>query len=285
MVTVSPPPAARPAGRACRRGPRRRRRRSTGPSPAPASEPVRSAPSRRNGRPSSATCAWSSTAPPVATTRLASRRRTRPDTDPAAAALCTMALSITLSTIRASRAGLPSAQALSAAGQPHAQVPGRDRGGPLAQRARRPASPGTAGPGRPARRAGRGPAPASRPAAGRPGPARRGSGRPARSTAAATGPAWPPPRPVTARMVASGVRSSCEALATNRRCAANATPAARAVRRWCRRGPSPRRPARSRRAADAGCRSEIRRVAAVIGAAAAAPARPRAGPAAARRAA
>ena len=48
MPTRSPPPAW-PAGPASRRAPRRWPRRSTGRGPEPLSEPVRSAPSRRNG--------------------------------------------------------------------------------------------------------------------------------------------------------------------------------------------------------------------------------------------
>ena len=104
----------------------------------------------------------------------------------------------------------------------------------------------------------------SPPAAGRPCRARRGPGRPARSSAGGTGPGLATATSTDARIVASGVRSSWEALATNRRCAANAPPGVPAARRSCRRGPSARR--RGPSTASRSCRlsAEIRRVLAVI---------------------
>ena len=66
------PAAGRPSGRASRsrRPPWAAAIAATidSPSPEPVSEPVRSAPSRWNGRASRSTCAWSSTGPPVSTT-------------------------------------------------------------------------------------------------------------------------------------------------------------------------------------------------------------------------
>ena len=225
------------------------------PSPEPWSDPVRSAPSRRNGWASWATWPASRTSPPVSTTR-----RARCPSAPVVtliqppSLLCPIALSSTLSTIRHSSAWLPVTQVpswpvawctvrcLAAIGAgPHRQ----GRGGEVFQRERGLA--GQLAVLRPGERQ----EPVEQPVhpvefAAQ--PVRQGD-----RLRRAPAPAWPPrhrrwPASWPAGCAVRARRWRRTAAAPRRR-----PPAAQAARRWCPRDPSARPWDRPRPAARAGC--------------------------------